>query len=198
MAIKIHAGEYNRTACLRSEFVTAIVEEVKACGGRPFVADTTTLTYHLYNNPLYGSDGPRGRQPPWLELGQPGCAFYHCRWILRGRRSSHRTARRQYPERNPISAAASTKPTRSSIWPMPKGIPSPLLAAAPRISASAPNPNAVSTRPICLSGAIRGCHRLSKVNREACQGTECPYHKMCEDSCPEKPSPSTRWRRDGL
>ena len=50
VAVKVHSGEYNRTACLRPEFVAAIVEEVKACGGRPFVTDTTTLTYHLFNN----------------------------------------------------------------------------------------------------------------------------------------------------
>jgi len=35
VAIKIHSGEYNRTACLRPEFVAAIVEEVKACVENP-------------------------------------------------------------------------------------------------------------------------------------------------------------------
>lgn len=50
VAIKIHVGEWNRTRVLRPELVAAIVEEVKAVGGRPFVTDTTTLPYHAYNS----------------------------------------------------------------------------------------------------------------------------------------------------
>lgn len=50
VAIKIHYGEYNRTAILRPEYIAAIVEEVKACGGHPYVVNDTTLSYHLYNN----------------------------------------------------------------------------------------------------------------------------------------------------
>ncbi|MDA8211688.1 MAG: DUF362 domain-containing protein [Clostridia bacterium] len=50
VAVKIHVGEWNRTRCLRPELVAAIVEEVKAVGGRPFVTDTTTLPYHAYNS----------------------------------------------------------------------------------------------------------------------------------------------------
>jgi uncharacterized Fe-S center protein len=55
VAIKIHIGEWNRTRCLRPELVAAIVEEVKACGGQPFVVDTTTLTYHAYNSRCTGA-----------------------------------------------------------------------------------------------------------------------------------------------
>ncbi len=50
VAIKIHVGEYNRTRCLRPELVAAIVEEVKAVGGKPFVCDTTTLPYVAWNS----------------------------------------------------------------------------------------------------------------------------------------------------
>ena len=39
VAIKLHCGEYNRTASLRPEYVAAIVEEVKKCGGKPFMAE---------------------------------------------------------------------------------------------------------------------------------------------------------------
>ena len=35
--------------------VAAIVEEVKACGGNPFVCDTTTVTYHLFNSRCTGA-----------------------------------------------------------------------------------------------------------------------------------------------
>jgi uncharacterized Fe-S center protein len=50
VAIKIHYGEWNRTAVLRPEYIAAIVEEVKACGGHPYVVNDTTLSYHTYNS----------------------------------------------------------------------------------------------------------------------------------------------------
>ncbi|MCL6635413.1 MAG: DUF362 domain-containing protein [Peptococcaceae bacterium] len=50
VAIKVHVGEWNRTSCLRPEYVAAIVEEVKKLGGKPFVTDSTTLTYHLFSS----------------------------------------------------------------------------------------------------------------------------------------------------
>jgi len=45
VAIKIHCGEYNNTAYLRPVYPRAIADRVKELGGRPFVCDTTTLTY---------------------------------------------------------------------------------------------------------------------------------------------------------
>ena len=50
VAIKIHYGEWNRTALLRPEYIAAIVEEVKACGGNPYVVNDTTLSYHTHNS----------------------------------------------------------------------------------------------------------------------------------------------------
>lgn len=55
VAIKIHVGEWNGTRRLRPDLVAAIVEEVTACGGRPFVCDTTTLPYHTYNSRVTGA-----------------------------------------------------------------------------------------------------------------------------------------------
>src|SRR5688500_3454175 len=45
VAIKIHCGEYNNTAYLRPVYPRALADKVKELGGRPFVCDTTTLTY---------------------------------------------------------------------------------------------------------------------------------------------------------
>lgn len=50
VAVKIHYGEWNRTAILRPEFIAAIVEEVKACGGHPYVVNDCTLSYHTFNS----------------------------------------------------------------------------------------------------------------------------------------------------
>ena len=50
VAVKIHYGEYNRTAILRPEYIAAICEEVKACGGNPYVVNDCTLSYHTFDN----------------------------------------------------------------------------------------------------------------------------------------------------
>ena len=46
VAIKIHCGEWNNTAYLRPVYPRALADRVKDLGGRPYVCDTTTLTYH--------------------------------------------------------------------------------------------------------------------------------------------------------
>ncbi|MCL4370676.1 MAG: DUF362 domain-containing protein, partial [Chloroflexi bacterium] len=48
VAIKVHFGEYNNTGYLRPVYARALVDKVKELGGRPFVAETTTVFYH-YN-----------------------------------------------------------------------------------------------------------------------------------------------------
>jgi len=46
VAIKIHCGEWNNTAYLRPVYARALADKIKSLGGRPFVTDTTTLTYN--------------------------------------------------------------------------------------------------------------------------------------------------------
>src|SRR5437879_2907278 len=48
VAIKIHCGEWNNTAYLRPVYPRALADRIKELGGRPFVCDTTTLTYQPY------------------------------------------------------------------------------------------------------------------------------------------------------
>lgn len=45
VAIKIHVGEYNNTGYLRPVFARALADKIRSLGGRPYVTDTTTLTY---------------------------------------------------------------------------------------------------------------------------------------------------------
>jgi uncharacterized Fe-S center protein len=47
VAIKLHCGEWNNTAYLRPVYARTLVDRIKALGGRPFVCDTTTLTYSM-------------------------------------------------------------------------------------------------------------------------------------------------------
>ena len=45
VAVKLHCGEWNNTAYLRPVYARALADRIKSLGGRPFVCDTTTLTY---------------------------------------------------------------------------------------------------------------------------------------------------------
>jgi len=42
-AVKLHFGEKGNTAFVRPVFVRRLVEEIAACGGKPFLTDTNTL-----------------------------------------------------------------------------------------------------------------------------------------------------------
>ena len=43
VAVKIHFGERGNHAFIRPVFARRVVEEIKCCGGRPFLTDTSTL-----------------------------------------------------------------------------------------------------------------------------------------------------------
>jgi uncharacterized Fe-S center protein len=57
VAIKLHCGEWNNTAYLRPVYARALADRIKELGGRPFVTDTTTLTY-----------GPHCSRPTELDI----------------------------------------------------------------------------------------------------------------------------------
>jgi uncharacterized Fe-S center protein len=50
VAIKVHCGEWNNTAYLRPVYARQLADLVKECGGRPYVCDTTTLTYSPWSS----------------------------------------------------------------------------------------------------------------------------------------------------
>ncbi len=80
VAVKVHFGERGNHAFVRPVFVRRIVDEIKGCGGRPFLTDSSTLypgdrkeavsaltnaiengfAYAVVGAPLIMSDGLRG------------------------------------------------------------------------------------------------------------------------------------------
>ena len=88
--------------------------------------------------------------------------------------------------KKPILPGVCTRRMPASTWPMPRGIPLRPWEHALRISASAHSPKRGKYQThLSFWGDPEEAIGYPKVNREACQGTECPYAKMCEDSCPE-------------
>ena len=88
VAVKIHFGERGNHAFIRPIFVRRVVEEIKRCGGRPFLTDSSTLypgerkeaisaltcaiengfAYAVAGAPLIMSDGLRGHTSVDVEI----------------------------------------------------------------------------------------------------------------------------------
>ena len=88
VAVKVHFGERGNHAYVRPIFVRRVVEEIKKCGGRPFLTDSSTLypgerkeavsalvnaiengfAYAVVGAPLIMSDGLRGQTSIDVEI----------------------------------------------------------------------------------------------------------------------------------
>jgi uncharacterized protein len=89
VAVKVHFGERGNHAFVRPIFVRRVVEEIKSCGGRPFLTDSSTLypgerkeavsaltcaiengfAYAVVGAPLIMGDGLRGHTAVEVEIG---------------------------------------------------------------------------------------------------------------------------------
>ena len=183
VAIKIHVGDYNRTRTLRPELVAAVVEEVKACGGKPFVVDTTTLPYQYYN----------ARVNATLELQ---CAYRHgfnpdslgCPVVIGDGFSGDDDARVDMPEGIILKEA----------W-----VAMALASADAMINLAHGKGHTIASFGGCIKNiGIGGQSKRGKFlehlahwgqpedaigwplnNPEKCSGLKCEYHKMCVDGC---------------
>ena len=186
VAIKIHVGEYNRTSCLRPEFVSAIVEEVKACGGRPFVADTTTLTYHLYNNRCTAQmelEGANRHGFNWASFQAPMiiCDGFYGEDDLRVELPEGNILKETYIARGLYEADACINLAHGKGHPITA-----MGACIKNFGIGAQSKRGKYQTHLAFWGDPEEAIGYPKVNKEACKGLECPYAKTCEDSCPEE------------
>lgn len=75
VAIKLHCGEWDNTAYLRPVYARTLVDRVKALGGRPFVCDTTTLTYNPNASRSTGLDFMVTAERNGYTSASMGCPF---------------------------------------------------------------------------------------------------------------------------
>jgi uncharacterized Fe-S center protein len=75
VAIKLHCGEWNNTAYLRPVYARTLADRIKALGGRPFVCDTTTLTYGRVASRVTGLDLLLSAERNGYTSGTLGCPF---------------------------------------------------------------------------------------------------------------------------
>lgn len=185
VAIKIHIGEWNRTRCLRPEFVAAIVEEVKEMGGKPFVCDTTTLPYHAFNS----------RCDAYIELLNAyrhgwtpdalGCPFIVADGIL-GDDDVHvdipegKILKETYIARAIANADVLIPVTHFKAHPLTS-----IGGAIKNIGIGGQSKRGKYVTHLALWGDPSESLGYPLVDPSRCKGLECPYHELCEQGCPE-------------
>ena len=75
VAIKVHCGEYNNTSYLRPVYARALADKVRSLGGRPFVCDTTTMSYNASPSRTSALDLMLTAERNGLNSGTLGCPF---------------------------------------------------------------------------------------------------------------------------
>jgi hypothetical protein len=187
VAVKIHCGEWNRTACLRPELVAAIVEEVKKCGGEPFVTDTTTLTYFLTNS---RTNGPLAMETANRHGFNP--ASLGCPYVIADGYYGIDDVRVELPEGNILKdsyvARALAQADVCINLAHGKGHPFTAMGACIKnFGIGGQSKRGKYQTHLAFWGEPEDALGWPKVNEEACPGKSgCPYWKMCEDSCEQE------------
>ncbi len=184
VAIKIHTGEYNRTSCLRPEFVAAIVEEVKACGGQPFVTDTTTLTYHAFNNRYNGTQQLAGAYRHGFTPDALGCPM-----IIADGWSGSDDVRVEIPEGNIlketyIGAAIANADVLIPVAHAKGHSITAFGGAIKLLGIGAQSRRGKYQTHLAMWGDPADKIGYPAVNSEKCLKKDCEFWKQCEDGCP--------------
>jgi hypothetical protein len=184
VAIKIHVGEWNRDKCLRPAYVAAIVEEVKACGGKPFVTDTTTLTYQLFNNRMNADLELQGARKHGFNPDALGCPM-----IIADGWSGCDDVRVEIPEGNILKETYIGAAIANADVLIPvihfKGHPITAFGGAVKlIGIGAQSKRGKYQTHLAMWGDPADAIGYPKVNASKCLGRKCQFWKFCEDGCP--------------
>ncbi len=185
VAIKIHFGEWNRNACLRPEDVACIVEEVKKCGGVPFVCDTTTLSYHLFSSRFEETGVLKSANRHGFNANSLGCPVIVADGFI-----GHDDVRIEIPngcilKETYISRALACADVLI-VLTHAKGHPiSSFGGAIKNIGIGAQSKRGKYCTHLAMWGDPSEAIGYPLVNAQNCGGTSCKWHQLCEDSCPE-------------
>jgi|GEM_PF-44908 len=185
VAIKIHYGEWNRSVCLRPEDVACIVEEVKKCGGKPFVCDTTTLPFHPFTS---RSDELHALKTCYRHGFSPNSVG--CPVILADGWIGHDDVRVDIPDGHILKetyigralACADVLIALSHA----KGHPITAFGGAIKnLGIGAQSKRGKYCTHLAMWGDPADAIGWPLVNPENCGGTSCKWHQICQDGCPE-------------
>jgi len=185
VAIKIHFGEWNRTACLRPEDVGCIVEEVRKCGGFPFVCDTTTLPYHLFTSRFDELHALKTCYRHGFSPNSLGCPV-----VLADGWIGHDDIRVEIPNGNILKETYIARAIACTdvliVLSHAKGHPITSFGAAVKnVGLGAQSKRGKYCAHLAMWGDPSDAIGYPLVNAQNCGGTSCKWHKLCEDGCPE-------------
>jgi len=183
VAVKIHIGEWNRTRCLRPELVAAIVEEVKACGGRPFVCDTTTVVYHAYNSRCNGQLKLENAARHGFVEGALGCPF-----VIADGFSGDDDVRVELPEgvvlKEAYVAAALAQADAMINLAHAKGHPITSFGGCIKnIGIGGQSKRGKYQEHLAKWGSPEDFIGWPAIYPDKCLGINCDFHKQCMDGC---------------
>lgn len=186
VAIKIHFGEWNRSACLRPEDVACIVEEVEKCGGKPFVCDTTTLSYHPFTSRFDELHALKTCYRHGFSPNSLGCPV-----ILADGWIGHDDVRIEIPEGNILKETYISRALACAdsmiVLSHAKGHHFTSFGGAIKnLGIGAQSKRGKYCTHLAMWGDPGDAIGFPLVNMENCGGTSCKWHKLCEDSCPEQ------------
>lgn len=185
VAIKIHNGEWNRSACLRPEDVATIVEEVKKCGGKPFVTDTTTLTYHLFNSRFDELHALKSGYRHGFNPNSMGCPVVIADgWI------GHDDVRVDIPDGNILKETYIGRALAGADVLIDlahaKGHPITSFGGCIKnIGIGAQSKRGKYVTHLAMWGDPADAIGYPLVNAQNCGGKSCKWAKFCEEGCPE-------------
>ncbi len=185
VAVKIHVGEWNRTSCLRPEYVAAIVEEVKKCGGKPFVTDSTTLTYHLFNSRFDEVSILKTAYRHGFNPNSMGCPVIPADGFI-----GHDDVRVDIPNGNILKetyigrAIACADAVINVAHAKGHGITS-FGGCIKNFGIGGQSKRGKYCTHLAMWGDPADAIGYPLVNADNCTGTGCQFHKLCEKGCPE-------------
>ena len=185
VAIKMHFGEWNRSACLRPEDVACIVEEVKKCGGVPFVCDTTTLPFHLFISRFDELHALKTCYRHGFSPNSVGCPVIVADgWI------GHDDVRVEIPNGNILKETYISRAlacadvlialSHAKVHPMTS-----YGGAIKNLGIGAQSKRGKYCTHLAMWGDSSDAIGYPLVNPQNCGGTSCKWHQLCEDGCSE-------------
>jgi uncharacterized Fe-S center protein len=185
VAIKIHYGEYNRTAILRPEYIAAIVEEVKACGGHPYVVNDTTLSYHLYNSMATSQYQQEGA----IRHGYTDATF-GCPVIIADGYAGEDDYRVEIPEglilKETYIGRAVAEADAMIVLAHARGHSITMYGGVTKqLGIGCQSKRGKYITHLAHWGDPHDAIGWPKFT-DKCPGTACKFHKMCDDSCPHE------------
>ncbi|MFH1057579.1 MAG: DUF362 domain-containing protein [Pseudomonadota bacterium] len=180
VAVKTHMGEAYNVGYLRPIIVRTLVEALKDRGCRPFVTDTTTMSYHPWISRTLAIDHLETAEQNGFTSATMGCPVVIADgWLGTDDVVVDLGGRGNYLNKQFISRAIADADALLSVAHF-KGHPAGGYGGALKNIGVG---GASKRGKMNLHGGLAGDKPV--INYGACPGLNCEWHELCEACCPE-------------